>query len=183
MLSICEPPRHSTALQGRESEAPSPKSDLHSASGGHLLPPVIECSTFRLRPWQFSDKPALLRYANNRQIWRNLRDAFPHPYASVDADRWLEVVAADPQPEATYAIEIAGEAAGALSLERRCDIERHSAEIGYWLQFAHSEIIMVGLASLVPPYVNGTETAHAALNASHRRRRREVTAGVARLRD
>jgi RimJ/RimL family protein N-acetyltransferase len=80
-----------------------------------------------------ADKPALVRHADNREIWRNLWDAFPHPYTDADADRWLSFAAADPSPQGTYAIEVAGEAAGTLSLERREDVERYSAEIGYWL--------------------------------------------------
>lgn len=98
-----------------------------------MLPAVVACSTFRLRPWAAGDRAALLRHANNRAIWRNRWDAFPHPYTEADADRWLAVAAADPPPEGTYAIDVGGEAVGTVLLERGRDIERLSAEIGYWL--------------------------------------------------
>jgi RimJ/RimL family protein N-acetyltransferase len=94
---------------------------------------VIDCSTFRLRPWRLTDKTSLVRHADNRNIWRNLWDAFPSPYTEADADRWLALAVADPPIEGVYAIEVDGEAAGTISIERRGDIERYSAEIGYWL--------------------------------------------------
>jgi RimJ/RimL family protein N-acetyltransferase len=102
-----------------------------------MLPQRIECSSCLLRPWQTRDKPALLRHANNRNIWRNLRDRFPHPYLEADADAWLGRVAAQPWPEGIYAIDIAGEAVGSVSVERRPDVQRCSAEVGYWLAEVH----------------------------------------------
>jgi [ribosomal protein S5]-alanine N-acetyltransferase len=36
-----------------------------------------------VRPWCAGDEEALVRYANSREIWLNLRDQFPHPYTSV----------------------------------------------------------------------------------------------------
>jgi RimJ/RimL family protein N-acetyltransferase len=79
------------------------------------------------------DKPALLRHANNRNLWRNLRDRFPHPYLAADADAWLSRVAAALPPEGIYAIDIAGEAVGGVGVERHSDVRRCSADIGYWL--------------------------------------------------
>ncbi len=38
-----------------------------------------------LRPWVPADKASLIANANNRNVWRNLSDVFPHPYT--DADR------------------------------------------------------------------------------------------------
>src|SRR5947209_8112228 len=98
-----------------------------------LLPPVIECSRCRLRPWAAFDKAALVPYANNRNVSRNLRDAFPFPYTEADADDWLARVAGSAAPPGVYAIEVGGEAAGAIAVERGTDVERLSAEIGYWL--------------------------------------------------
>jgi len=48
-----------------------------------------------LRPWRRGDEPSLVRYANNRNIWRNLRDRFPHPYTAADADAWITKAEAD----------------------------------------------------------------------------------------
>ena len=76
---------------------------------------------------------SLVRHANNRRVWRNLRDVFPHPYTDADADEWLGRAAAEPPPEGVYAIDVDGQAVGGISLERGSDVERHTAEIGYWL--------------------------------------------------
>ena len=85
-----------------------------------------------LRAWQPGDEPSLVRHANSRTIWRNLRDAFPHPYTLADAKRWIEV--ANPTASITnFAIVVDGAAVGASGLVLREDVFRRSAEIGYWL--------------------------------------------------
>lgn len=85
-----------------------------------------------LRAWQSDDVEALLRHANNRHIWRNLRDRFPHPYTPADAASWLHHTTENPH-EPNFAIEVAGEAVGGIGLILGQDIDRRSAEIGYWL--------------------------------------------------
>jgi len=85
-----------------------------------------------LRAWKPGDEPSLVRHANSRTIWRNLRDAFPHPYTLADAKRWIEV--ANPiMPITNFAIVVDGAAVGAIGLVLREDVFRRSAEIGYWL--------------------------------------------------
>ncbi len=36
-----------------------------------------------LRDWQIEDTQSITKYANNRKIWLNLREGFPHPYTIV----------------------------------------------------------------------------------------------------
>lgn len=98
-----------------------------------MLPREIDCGPCRLRPWRRSDRDALLRYADDRGVWRNLRDHFPHPYTGHDADEWLAHAADEPTPEGTWAVEVDGVAAGTVSLHRGRADERCAAEIGYWL--------------------------------------------------
>lgn len=74
-----------------------------------------------------------MRHADNRKVWRNLRDMFPHPYTEAHAEAWLARVATVPAPEGIYAIEVEREAAGTIAIHRRDDVERLSAEVGYWL--------------------------------------------------
>jgi RimJ/RimL family protein N-acetyltransferase len=85
-----------------------------------------------IRGWRMSDAASLVRHGNNLEVARQLRDRFPHPYTKHDAQRFLTfAVGAD---EVTnFAIEVDGEAAGAIGLVRSADVERYSAEIGYWL--------------------------------------------------
>lgn len=93
----------------------------------------MDCGVCVLRAWGWGDRASLVRHANDRAVWRNLRDVFPHPYTEGAAHAWLAFAAADPPPPWTYAIDIEGEAVGGISLVRQGDIERHSAELGYWL--------------------------------------------------
>ena len=92
----------------------------------------IVLSQCRLRPFREGDQASIVQYANNRRVWLNLRDAFPHPYTGADADAWVRRVAAQ-QPPAQCAIEVAGEAVGSIGLTLQEDVHRRSAEVGYWL--------------------------------------------------
>ena len=85
-----------------------------------------------LRSWRREDAESLVRYANNRKIWRNLRDGFPHPYTRDHALDFLDKVAAQ-QTETYFAIELENEAVGSIGFALHTDVERVSAEIGYWL--------------------------------------------------
>jgi [ribosomal protein S5]-alanine N-acetyltransferase len=85
-----------------------------------------------MRGWRSGDEPSLARHANDREIWLNLRDRFPHPYSLADAEEWVRF-ASTQQPRVNFAIEVAGEAVGGISLMLQEDVERVSAEVGYWL--------------------------------------------------
>jgi RimJ/RimL family protein N-acetyltransferase len=86
-----------------------------------------------LRPWRMTDVETLVRYANNRKIWLNLRDRFPHPYTRADASEWVTHCAGETGPQTQFAIDMTGEAIGGIGFERFGDVHRMSAEIGYWL--------------------------------------------------
>jgi len=99
-----------------------------------------------LRPWRLDDAEPIAKYANNRNIWRNLRDRFPHPYSLQDAHDFLagrvEIgsslgVQRAPTIETSFAIEVDGEAAGSIGLLLNDDIHRGTAELGYWLAEPH----------------------------------------------
>ena len=90
----------------------------------------------KVRSWRVTDAESLVRHANDRRIWRNLRDAFPHPY-TIDAAHGFLARATTMDPETLFAIEVDGEAAGGIGLHLRDDVERVGAEIGYWLAAAH----------------------------------------------
>lgn len=62
----------------------------------------------------------------------HLRDRFPFPYEMEHARTFLGWLATQPSPT-VWAIEVDGEAAGGIGIELHSDVERVSAEIGYWL--------------------------------------------------
>jgi RimJ/RimL family protein N-acetyltransferase len=78
------------------------------------------------------DAPSLARHADERDIWLNLRDRFPHPYTQADAEWWINHTTAKPVVT-DFGIIVDGQAAGGISLMPCGDVERVSAEIGYWL--------------------------------------------------
>lgn len=85
-----------------------------------------------LRPWRAGDEPSLVRHANNRKVWMNVRDHFPHPYTHGDAVRWVQHASLH-LSESVFAIVVNGEAAGSIGLIAKDDVYRKSMEIGYWL--------------------------------------------------
>ena len=91
----------------------------------------LDCGCCVLRPWRVGDEHSLVRHANNYEVWRRLRDLFPHPYTNADAEQWIAFVQLQ-DPQTHFAIEVHGEAAGGIGLQLGSDIERRSAEIGYW---------------------------------------------------
>jgi RimJ/RimL family protein N-acetyltransferase len=85
-----------------------------------------------VRDWRPSDAASLALHANDRRIWLNLRDRFPHPYTLADAQSFL-TTAATMSPPTFFAIAIDSEAVGGIGYTLHQDVERISAEIGYWL--------------------------------------------------
>lgn len=96
----------------------------------------LDCGPCQLRSWQLTDAETLVKHTNNRKLWINLRDRFPHPYTQADADWWVKF-ASETAPTTNLAIEVDGEAVGSIGLERHTDIERCLAEVGYWLSEQH----------------------------------------------
>ena len=89
-----------------------------------------------LRPWREEDKPSLVRHGNNREIWRNLTNMFPHPYTAADADDWVGI--ANGSGDAIHlAIVHEGEAIGGVGIIPDDDIHRHNGQFGYWIGEAH----------------------------------------------
>lgn len=85
-----------------------------------------------LRAWKASDAPSLARHANNANVARQLRDRFPHPYTIADARQFIQSVAGA-KPTTLFAMIVDGEAVGGIGFFPGADVERFSAEVGYWL--------------------------------------------------
>jgi RimJ/RimL family protein N-acetyltransferase len=92
----------------------------------------LQLKTCVIRPWREGDEGSLVAHANNYNIWRNLRNRFPHPYTMEDAREWIRLTGEE-SPRTNFAIVVDGEAAGGIGLILKGDIYRCSAEIGYWL--------------------------------------------------
>ncbi len=88
-----------------------------------------ECT---VRTYRHGDAPSLARHGDNRLVWLNLRDRFPHPFHVRDGERYIAHVLQQTRPM-SFAIAVDGEAVGGISLRPGDDVERWGAEIGYWL--------------------------------------------------
>ncbi len=94
---------------------------------------IVVADEICLRRWLRSDIDALVRYANNRNVWINLRDRIPHPYNTADAEAWIAFNERQGEPIHNFAIDLKGEAIGAIGFEPMSDVHRLTAAIGYWI--------------------------------------------------
>jgi ribosomal-protein-alanine N-acetyltransferase len=92
----------------------------------------ITMDEYIIRDWKIADAQSIAKYANNRKIWINLRDAFPHPYSLQDAESFISRVA-EKNPATVFAIATQAEAIGSIGLMPGKDVHRYTAEMGYWL--------------------------------------------------
>jgi hypothetical protein len=68
---------------------------------------IAMAAAVALRRWRAKDIDALVHYADNRNIWLNLRDRFPHPYTRADAQAWIALCDAETAPILQFAIDLA----------------------------------------------------------------------------
>lgn len=88
---------------------------------------------YKLRKFEETDVESLVRHANNYKIARFLTDGFPYPYTDEHAKAFIANANDEKSPNLIFAIEVNGEAAGAVGVHPQSDIHRKNAEMGYWL--------------------------------------------------
>lgn len=94
--------------------------------------------SFALRPWRPEDAEAVAAAANDLKIAANLRNVFPHPYSSADAEWYVsDCIARGEDRQLTRAVVIGGRAAGSIGVFVKDDVYEKSAELGYWLAVEH----------------------------------------------
>lgn len=87
-----------------------------------------------LREWEETDAERLAEIANNKKIYDNLRDYFPHPYSIDDARKYIALQRkSDNKLSRTFAIVVDGKVVGNIGAIFKEDIYRKNAEIGYFL--------------------------------------------------
>jgi len=91
--------------------------------------PLANCV---VRDWSLADLASLVHHANNRNVSIHLRDRFPYPYLTAHGREYLTHVTTA-VPTTGWAIEVDGQAVGGIGVMLQDDVERVSAEIGYWL--------------------------------------------------
>ncbi len=93
----------------------------------------IETENYTLRNWEESDSEDLARIANNKKIFDNLRDVFPHPYSIEDARKYISIFKESDPKSIVFAIEVNGKVCGNVGAFIKDDVYKKSAEIGYFL--------------------------------------------------
>ncbi len=86
----------------------------------------------KLRRWYREDAQQLAAIANNRNVWINLRDAFPHPYTVMNAIQWIEKCATE-SPVLNFCIDYGGKVAGSIGIVPKEDVYRKTIKIGYFI--------------------------------------------------
>ena len=89
---------------------------------------------FIVRKWRYEDFETIAKAANNPNIAKNLRNAFPSPYSADDAKGYVDhCIANEGKGEITRAIEVDGKAVGSIGIFVKSDVYEKSGELGYWL--------------------------------------------------
>jgi ribosomal-protein-alanine N-acetyltransferase len=86
----------------------------------------------RIRKWSEGDETELARHANNKKIFDNVRDLFPHPYTLEEAKKWIKFNT-EIHPVENMAIVVDGRIAGSIGMMKMADIYRKNIEVGYFV--------------------------------------------------
>lgn len=86
----------------------------------------------KIEKWSLEYAKCYAKYANNYNIWKNLRDEFPYPYEYCDAVNFINIVGL-PSSSTHFAIVYNGECIGDIHISLQDDIRRYNGELGYWL--------------------------------------------------
>ncbi|NCS89615.1 MAG: hypothetical protein AUK34_06575 [Ignavibacteria bacterium CG2_30_36_16] len=90
----------------------------------------------KLRYFKEGDEESIVRNANNKNVWMNLRNFFPCPYTLQDAKNWIKQTQLT-EPKTIFAIDVNGKAVGTIGFNIKDDVFSRSAEVGYWLGEEH----------------------------------------------
>jgi ribosomal-protein-alanine N-acetyltransferase len=85
-----------------------------------------------IRPWKPEDAGVLAMICNNKKIWLNVRDRFPHPYTVADAVEWVSYTL-NQKPIQNMAITWNGRVTGSIGVMPKDDVYRKNIEIGYFI--------------------------------------------------
>ena len=85
-----------------------------------------------IRAWRPEDAGQLAAICNNRKIWINVRDRFPHPYTVADAVEWIAYTLTQ-KPLQNFAVLYNNQVAGSVGVTPKDDVYRKTIEIGYFV--------------------------------------------------
>lgn len=103
---------------------------VHLEDGNMLLRFLND--KYLIRDFQLSDVEALVKYANNYNIFKWVKDNFPYPYTTKDTELLISV-SRNTNEGLNYAIANDKELIGGIGVKFKEDVYRFSWELGYWL--------------------------------------------------
>ena len=89
-------------------------------------------NNYQIRDFTINDVDSLVRYANDFDVYKYLRDSFPHPYTIQNAEQWLNSILEN-KSLLYFALANQDEVIGGIGAVPLDDVHRFSAEVGYWL--------------------------------------------------
>lgn len=106
-----------------------------------------------LRPLHPDDAASLAAFGDNRNIWINVSDYFPHPYTLEDARHFIAHRLENEGPADTFAISVQDLAVGVIDVRIGKDVHRRTATAGYWLAEPYwGRGIATEALTLITPY-------------------------------
>lgn len=101
--------------------------------------PIYVGTRVLIRPYSPADIPSIAREANDPLVARYMRNLFPSPYTTADAEAWIDIATAR-KPLRNFALCDAastqgggGGYVGGIGLKVMGDVECRTMEIGYWM--------------------------------------------------
>ncbi len=96
------------------------------------FPISLQKEGYSIRHLQINDTESLAKNGNDKEIWLNMRNEFPYPFTSTDAEI-LITRAREKANTLVVAIANEQEAVGVISLLIHNDIRCHSGVLSYWI--------------------------------------------------
>jgi Acetyltransferases, including N-acetylases of ribosomal proteins len=95
------------------------------------LPELTE-DKIELNSFLPEDAPQLAAIGNNPKVAQFLRDNFPSPYTLQQAEDFISMLTLEREPS-VFAVRFNDELAGVAGVKLLEDVQRKTAEIGFWL--------------------------------------------------
>ncbi|MBN2662975.1 MAG: GNAT family N-acetyltransferase [Bacteroidales bacterium] len=86
----------------------------------------------QIKKLEQKDVNKIAEYANNKKIWLNVSNGFPHPYKKEHAIEFIKEVSKQ-NPLQTFKISVENKFAGIMTTSPKENIYFKNAEIGYWI--------------------------------------------------
>lgn len=98
---------------------------------------VLSEAPWVVRSFRPGDEDSLRRAADDWDVARWLRDAFPHPYTAQDARDWVGYASRE-VADTEFAITTSSQdVIGSVGFRPQEDMHRRSGEVGYWVARSH----------------------------------------------